>query len=81
MQDFSIKLLVLETLAYPLLTVLRRLEAQGGRRAGMLPSRYIGPLHATGLMFREEGIRGLYRGYCAHVPAMVIQWSIIYFAG
>lgn len=35
----------------------------------MIPSRYIGPIHATGLMLREEGFRGLYRGYTAYLLA------------
>ena len=38
----------------------------------MLPTRYISPLHAVGLTYREEGIRGLYRGYCAFVIATSI---------
>jgi hypothetical protein len=33
----------------------------------MIPVRYIGPIHALGLMFREEGMRGLYRGYSAYL--------------
>ena len=35
----------------------------------MIPARYIGPIHATGLMLREEGFRGLYRGYTAYILA------------
>ena len=35
----------------------------------MVPSRYIGPTHAMGLMFREEGVRALYRGYFAYILA------------
>ena len=35
----------------------------------MIPPRYIGPIHATGLMMREEGLRGLYRGYTAYMIA------------
>ena len=60
------------TLAYPLLTAQRRLEAQSNNRPGMIPMRYIGPLHCLGLMFREEGMRGLYRGYTAYILASSI---------
>ena len=61
--------LAFHSLAYPLLTVQRRLECQSGDRPGMIPPRYIGPIHATGLMMREEGLRGLYRGYTAYMIA------------
>jgi len=32
--------------------------------------RYIGNVHALGLMWREEGIKGLYRGYFAYLLAV-----------
>lgn len=38
----------------------------------MIPIRYIGPLHAFGLTLREEGMRGLYRGYIAYAIATSI---------
>jgi hypothetical protein len=36
----------------------------------MLPLRYLGVLHTLGLTFREEGFKGLYRGYIAYVLAV-----------
>ena len=36
----------------------------------MLPLRYIGMTHALGLTYREEGIKGLYRGYAAYLIAV-----------
>jgi len=57
---------------YPLVTVQRRIECQSSKRAGMIPMRYMSPLHAFGLTFREEGIRGLYRGYIAFLIATSI---------
>ena len=39
-------------------------------RPGMLPLRYLGPLHCLGLMWREEGIKGFYRGYLAFLLAV-----------
>ena len=65
------------TLAYPLLTVQRRLECQSADRAGMIPTRYLGPIHATGLMLKEEGIRGLYRGYSAYMIATFMYLAIV----
>jgi hypothetical protein len=38
----------------------------------MIPMRYLGPIHTLGLMFREEGMRGLYRGYTAYLLATSI---------
>ena len=61
---------VFHSLAYPFLTAQRRLECQTSSRAGMLPLRYLGNIHALGLMWREEGIKGLYRGYVAYLLAV-----------
>jgi hypothetical protein len=36
----------------------------------MLPLRYLGMIHAFGLIRREEGIKGLYRGYTAFIIAV-----------
>ena len=36
----------------------------------MLPLRYLGVLHTLGLTYREEGLKGLYRGYIAYVLAV-----------
>ena len=36
----------------------------------MLPLRYLGVLHTLGLTYREEGFKGLYRGYIAYVLAV-----------
>ena len=57
---------------YPLVTIQRRIECQSSNRAGMIPMRYMSPLHAFGLTLREEGIRGLYRGYFAFFIATSI---------
>ena len=43
----------------------------------MIPARYIGPLHALGLTFREEGVRGLYRGYVAYLIATSIYSACV----
>lgn len=40
----------------------------------------MGPVHATGLMLKEEGIRGLYRGYWAYLIATSIYLVIVPFA-
>jgi hypothetical protein len=43
----------------------------------MIPMRYLGPVHTLGLMWREEGMRGLYRGYSAYLLATAIYIAII----
>ena len=43
----------------------------------MIPTRYLGPVHALGLTYREEGIRGLYRGYCAYALAVGIYLAVV----
>lgn len=43
----------------------------------MIPTRYLGPIHALGLMYREEGFRGLYRGYTAYLIATSIYLLIV----
>ena len=44
---------------------------------GMIPTRYMGPIHALGLTWREEGMRGLYRGYWAYLIATSIYLLIV----
>jgi hypothetical protein len=43
----------------------------------MIPMRYLGPLHTLGLMWREEGMRGLYRGYTAYLLATSLYICIV----
>jgi hypothetical protein len=52
-------------LAYPILTCIRRQQCQD-LDPGMLPVRYSGTWHALKLIAKEEGIRGLYRGFSAY---------------
>ena len=70
-------MLFFHTLQYPILTVQRRMECQTRDRMGMIPTRYLGPVHATGLMLREEGMRGLFRGYTAYLIATTIYLTIV----
>lgn len=65
--------LIAQVLSYPLTTVLRRLHCQD-TLPGMLPVRYSGWWHATKLIFIEEGIKGLYRGFLAY--AAVVRRTI-----
>ena len=71
--NFVASQLLFHSLAYPLLTVMRRLQCQSPDRAGMIPMRYEGAIHCLGLMWREEGLRGLYRGYWAYILATAIH--------
>lgn len=43
----------------------------------MIPMRYEGAVHCAGLMFREEGLRGLYRGYIPFMLATTIYWVMV----
>jgi hypothetical protein len=44
---------------------------------GMIPTRYLGPVHALGLCWREEGMKGLFRGYTAYILATSIYLVIV----
>ena len=66
-----------QSVAYPFLTIQRRLECQSSDKPGMIPSRYEGAVHAAGLIWREEGIRGLYRGYIPYMIATGIYWILV----
>lgn len=43
----------------------------------MIPTRYLGPIHALGLTFREEGARGCYRGFAAYMIATSIYLLVV----
>jgi hypothetical protein len=43
----------------------------------MIPTRYLGPVHAFGLCWREEGMKGLFRGYTAYLIATSIYLLVI----
>lgn len=66
-----------ETLAYPFMTIVRRLQCQD-KLPGMLPERYSGVFHAFKLIMYEEGIRGLYRGYVAFLPT--VKYEDLFFS-
>lgn len=61
--------IISQSLVYPLMTAMRRVQCQD-KIAGMLPIRYEGVWHAVKLITAEEGIRGLFRGYAAFLPAV-----------
>lgn len=45
----------------------------------MIPHRYMNATHALGLIRREEGFKGLYRGFSAHIVAQAVIISAIPF--
>lgn len=59
---------------YPFMTIKRRLECQANV-AGMIPQRYSGVLSGIGLILKEEGLRGMYRGFIAY--NLVVTISIL----
>jgi len=67
---YLLQMLCFHTLAYPLLTAQRRLECQSRIVPGMLPLRYTRLVHCLGLTMREEGLKGLMRGYSAYIVAV-----------
>jgi hypothetical protein len=62
--------LVFQTLAYPFLTIQRRLECQS-KLVGLLDNKeYKGFFNALNRVVREEGFFALYRGYSAYMLAV-----------
>lgn len=57
------------------MTATRRIQCQD-RIAGMLPIRYEGVWHAVKLIAAEEGIRGLFRGFTAFLPAVRLSLTL-----
>lgn len=39
----------------------------------MIPARYLGAWHSFVLIAREEGVKGLYRGFIAYSVAVIIR--------
>lgn len=50
---------------YPILTIMRRIEAQSNDK-GMLPFKYKGFTNALNIIAKEEGVKALYRGFSAN---------------
>ena len=46
-------------------------------RAGMVPTRYLGPIHAFGLISREEGYRAFFKGLVPYLIATSLTLSLI----
>jgi len=63
-KNFIFTSVLANTLAYPITTCIRRMQCQDAD-PGMLPIRYGGCWHAFKLILKEEGFRGLYRGFLA----------------
>lgn len=58
-------------ISYPLLTAARRVSAYG-KVTGMETRRYYGILHALWKIGKEEGVKGLYRGFGCYSFAVFI---------
>ena len=65
--SYFAKMMIFHTMIYPILTIQRRLECQTTKRHTMLPVRYNGYIHGLNFIFYEEGMKGLYRGFCAYL--------------
>jgi len=67
---------IAQTLAYPLTTVLRRLHCQDNK-PGMLPYKYTGFLNAFKTIAKEEGVKGLFRGFAAFTTVQLFSTLLV----
>lgn len=67
-------MIAFHTLAYPFLTIQRRVEA-GSRELGMLPKK--SSFGTIADIWRTQGLRAFWAGYPAHLFAVLIWMSII----
>ncbi len=58
-----LKLSLSNTILYPFITVRRRIDCQDYESTSMLKPRYNNIRHAFKLIYFEEGLKGLYRGF------------------
>lgn len=65
------QIILFQTLAYPWLTVQRRIECMSKVGVGMLGDKeYKGIIDAVKRIFKEEGAIAFYRGYMAYILAV-----------
>lgn len=77
LQTLACQSAILHFLAYPFLTAQRRMEAQSPNTMGMLHPRYNNYLSCLHHMFKEEGFKGMYRGFAPYMVATAITLSIV----
>lgn len=69
-----------QTLAYPFLTVQRRLEVRS-QLTGFLPESSFGGrgsfISCASELIKQEGVRALWRGYPAHLFALILWMSMM----
>ena len=71
-----LKQIMINALAYPFITVWRRMECQANVQ-GMIPKRYTNSWHWLGLTYYEEGFKGLYRGFISYSIGLTIYALVI----
>lgn len=59
-------------IAYPFITVKRRIECQTKQAYTMIPKRYYNSIHAFQLISKEEGIKGFYKGFSLFALEMLM---------
>jgi len=64
-------------LIYPIMTVQRRLECFSNQQ-GMLKRRYSGLLEGLKVVRREEGVKGLYRGFFGYCLVNSISTTVAF---
>lgn len=66
-----------ELFMYPFNTAFRRLVCQHTEIPGMIPVRYKSVSHGVHLIFSEEGILGLYKGFGLHHISLGVKLSLL----
>ena len=72
--------ILFQTLAYPFLTIQRRLECRSNARIAMLPNEIYKKgsfINCFRTMIAEEGPLSLYRGYTFHLFAMLTWLAVM----
>ena len=57
---------IMAGVAYPFLTIQRRIECQSNKRSSMLPKMYKNSYDAAKKIIKKEGFRALYKGFTLH---------------
>lgn len=66
-----------ETILYPVSTAYKRVICQTTRVPGMIPHRYAGIYHAMKVIFYEEGVKALYRGYPLYIIGVYLRLALV----
>lgn len=77
LESIALKTVAAHAIAYPFMTAQRRMEAQIKGKPGMLHPRYSNYASCMYHIFREEGIRGYFRGFPVYLMAAAITFGFV----